>query len=250
MILYFSGTGNTRFVTQHIASLLGDNVCDIASAPTLSLADDEPIGLVFPVYAWGLPQIVRDYIVDYLAPRVNASRYVWAVMTCGDDIGYADRVLSRALGRRVSAVWSVPMPNTYVSLPGFDVDPAEVAAHKVQDTLLRLPEITRCISQGQSCIDVCRGAVPWLKTYVLRPLFNRFLLTDKYFRANNACVSCGICARQCPKSDIILVDGRPHWGQSDCTGCLRCYHHCPHRAIDWGTFTVGKGQKHPLDTYK
>lgn len=204
------------------------------------LVDHEPLGIVFPVYAWGLPRIVEDFLKDFKV----GDRYVWTVMTCGDDMGYADEVLAKVLGRNVNAAYSVRMPNTYVCLPGFDVDPVELAQGKVNETEARLPQIAADIKTREECTEITRGAAPWLKTYVLRPLFNRFLVTDKYFKAKtSACSSCGLCAKQCPVKDIIITSGKPQWQNSHCTGCLRCYHKCPRRAIDWGGFTQGKGQK-------
>jgi NAD-dependent dihydropyrimidine dehydrogenase PreA subunit len=38
-----------------------------------------------------------------------------------------------------------------------------------------------------------------------------------------------------------MKDGLPQW-QSDCSGCLACYHVCPHHAINFGKMTQKKGQ--------
>lgn len=241
MILYFSGTGNSLGVAQRMAEMLDEelycmesSVCDIRT-----LNDGESLGIVFPVYAWGLPNIV----CEFLTKMTLGETYVWTVMTCGDDMGYADEVLERVIGRHVDATFSVSMPNTYVCLPGFDVDSQELANKKTTDTERRLPHIAEIIRERKSAKEVTRGGTPWLKTYVLRPVFNSFLVTDKYFHTNANCTSCGLCAKQCPVADIVMHDGHPSWQHKNCTGCLRCYHHCPHRAIEWGRYTLGKGQK-------
>ena len=241
MILYFSGTGNSLSVAEKLKTLLHEQTYCMEKSPRglPSLADGEALGLVFPVYAWGLPRIVTDFLCE-----VNVGdRYVWAVMTCGDDMGYADSVLERVLRRKLNAAFSVQMPNTYVCLPGFDVDSPELAARKLDATGKLLPAIAESISAKEDCRKLTRGGTPWLKTYVLRPLFNRFLVTDKYFHASADCTSCGLCARQCPLGDIGMASDRPSWKHHNCTGCLRCYHNCPKRAIEWGSFTKGKGQK-------
>lgn len=246
MILYFSGTGNSAYVAQQLAARIGQTATDIVGLDAPSLAEDEPLGLVFPVYAWGLPRIFRNFLRHSLRPILGHRRYVWAVMTCGDDMGYADRELCAALGRKPDAVASVQMPNTYVCLPGFDVDAPALAANKVETTLLRLQGLAQSIIQKEKFCDIHRGAMPLTKTYVLRPLFDRFLVTDKYFRTTGDCTACTLCVRDCPMSDIEMSDGRPRWKQAACTGCLRCYHNCPKRAIEWGSFTKGKGQKKAL----
>lgn len=246
MILYFSGTGNSKHVAETLAELLGERLLSMESTcPMPAMTEDEPLGIVFPVYAWGLPKIVEDYLAD----KRLSSRFVWTAMTCGDDMGYADMVLAKLLKRPINAAYSLQMPNTYVCLPGFDVDTPELAQKKMRETEDRLPRIAERIRKQESHTELTRGALPWLKTYVLRPLFNRFLVTDKYFKPTAACTSCGLCAKQCPAKDITIVAGRPAWQHVCCTGCLRCYHSCPQRAIEWGSFTKGKGQKSTLNIH-
>lgn len=241
MILYFSGTGNSHRVAEKLGTLLHEQLYCMEKCPCdlSALEQEEPLGIVFPVYAWGLPIIVKNFL-----KQLNVGdRYVWTVMTCGDDMGFADEVLEKVLRRKLNAAFSVQMPNTYVCLPGFDVDPQELAQKKLKETDERMPGISDCIRASKSVRELTRGAAPWLKTYVLGPLFNRFLVTAKYFKATDSCNACGLCAKQCPVGDIVMNAGHPSWKNQHCTGCLRCYHNCPKRAIEWGRYTQGKGQK-------
>ena len=252
MIYYFSGTGNSEWIAKKL----------------LEIDDDESLGLVFPVYAWGVPSQVKKGIIELgkseqfelqtdtlmgLGKKVSTgSPYVYAVMTCGDDMGYTDKelsgLLSKYCGLKLSAVFSVHMPNTYVCLPGFDVDSDDIAATKIENTLARLPQIMSYIAERKETTDVHRGVFPLTKSYVLRPFFNKFLIMDKYFRvAKDRCTSCGLCVKACPKHNISLAGNvkRPVW-KGDCCGCLGCYHVCPKHAIEWGKYTKGKGQKKRL----
>ena len=242
MILFFSGTGNSRMVAERMAALLGEHTLDMSCGCRLQLRDGEPLGIVFPVYAWGVPRLVTRF----LSSLQVGNRYVWLLMTCGDDMGYADRRMDSVLHRQADAAFSVQMPNTYVCLPGFDVDSSEVARGKVRDTLERLEDIARRVRNRESCRLLTRGSMAWMKTYVLGLLFNAFLVTDRYFHTSEVCIHCGLCARNCPAHDIEMRADNPVWLHKECTGCLRCYHHCPVRAVEWGRFTAGKGQKGPL----
>ena len=242
MIYSFSGTGNSKYVAAKLSTLLGDNQKTI---PTDDIDECDVLGLVFPVYAWGLPTVVEQFIKKLHDVK---PKYTWAVITCGDDVGYTDRILSAALqkvGISLSAVFSVQMPNTYVCLPGFDVDPDEIAAKKVASTDSRIPSIVVDINEQKRVVDVVRGSMPYTKTYVLRPLFNATLVTDRYFHTNDKCTQCGLCACQCPLYNITMEEGQVSW-HGNCTGCLRCYHQCPRHAIEFSTFTKNKGQKKPL----
>ena len=90
-------------------------------------------------------------------------------------------------------------------------------------------------------VDVARGKVPRLNTYVTNPLFYGLLIGDKKFRVTNECISCGQCEELCPLGNITLEEGQPHW-HGNCTNCMACYHHCPQNAIHFGKATLGKGQ--------
>ena len=230
MFYCFSGTGNSQWVADKLQGLIKD--------------EQDVFGMVFPVYGWGIPKVVKQYIQTHLE-EISKAQYVWAVLTCGDDIGYTDQILNEALGREADLVISVHMPNTYVCLPGFDIDPANMAQAKVQETLKRLPSIADDINRREKKTDVCRGSMPWFKTYVLRSLFNRFLITDRYFHTSIHCIRCQRCVRSCPQNNITTdEDGRIVWKHENCTGCLRCYHRCPCHAIRFGIFTKNKGQHH------
>ena len=138
------------------------------------------------------------------------------------------------------------MPNTYVSLPGFDVDDKEVEQMKIRNATERIKFIGHEIElrTQMKTFNCHEGAFPILKTYIIRPLFNAFLMSPQYFQASGACVSCGICEKKCPTKNIKIKE-KPHWG-TKCTHCLACYHACPLHAIQYGKRTTNKGQYQPL----
>lgn len=242
MIYYFSGTGNSKYVANKLGELMKDEVREI---PCCEIDKDcESLGIVFPVYAWGLPKVIDEFIGSL---RGVKAKYVWTVMTCGDDMGFADKVMRRGLvknGLKLDAAFSVQMPNTYVCLPGFDIDSDDVARKKVEDTDKKLHLIAEKVGKKETTTDVHRGVMPFTKTYILRPLFNSTLVTDKYFKTNADCNKCGKCAKECPLKNIVLTDKAhsPEW-KGLCTGCLRCYHQCPQHALHFGSMTNNKGQK-------
>lgn len=243
MIYYFSGTGNSRFVAQQLVPLVHDTAANINEAID---KEGETLGLVFPVYSWGLPMAMEAFIRNTLPSLIHDNTYIYCVMTCGDDMGYADKVLDKLLKTychcSLSAAFSVHMPNTYVCLPGFDVDRPEIALRKVDETRALLPKIATAIRGRQHTKMLHRGAFPWLKTYAIRPLFNRFLVTDRYLCAiPDWCTRCKQCVRHCPLHNISMTDNSPKW-HGHCTGCLACYHVCPNHAIHFGKQTKEKGQ--------
>ena len=248
MIYYFSGTGNSRAVALRLAALLHDTAVEMtATHETDKPTDgaDACMGLVFPVYAWGPPLFVEKWLRSD-AFRPASGSYVYVVCTCGDDVGRTDRLTDRLLqskGCRLSAAFSIAMPNTYVALPGFDVDDEATVRHKLEAAGPRLERVATAIRRRERNVcDVKPGAFPWIKSHVLRPFFNRVLTDDARFRAGAGCVGCGACAKACPMGNIRPdAEGRPTW-QHRCTMCLACYHACPQGCIGYGPFSRGKGR--------
>ena len=244
MIYYFSGTGNSREIAERIAKATKDYAVGITYSLDYIPESTKSLGFVFPVYAWGIPKIMIDFVQQLQISQIPP--YVFMVCTCGDDIGLTHQEFIKLLQKkhlRVDAIWSVIMPNTYISLPGFDIDTTSVAKQKIVAAQERVLEICDKINQQERhIVDVKLGDYPWLKSKVLRPLFNVLLTGDKQFSVNKDCIHCGICANVCPKCNInYSSDGRPYWN-GDCADCLACYHSCPQHAINYGPFTSHKGQ--------
>lgn len=259
MILYFSGTGNTRHVAHKLAELLGDTARALTSdelrhpaAASLDTSDSR-IVWAFPVYSWGIPPVVEEYIRNVRAASAVAEATHHMVVTCGDDTGYTDRQWRRLMklrGWKAGMAFSVQMPNTYVLMKGFDVDSPEVEAAKLAAAPDRLRRIASTITGGSDAIPederLVRGGWPWVKSAIIRPWFKRYAMSPRPFGTNGGCTSCGLCARSCPMANITMQsdargEKRPSWGPA-CALCLRCYHICPRRAVTYGRATDGKGQ--------
>lgn len=255
MIFYFSGTGNSAWVARQLAEGQNEELLSIAMEIDRNKAYKLKEGFVFPVYAWGPPKIVLRFIHQL---KLDKPGYLFFVCTCGDDTGRTAQIFSSAVTRKgwqCVAGYSVTMPNTYVSLPGFDVDDKDIETQKVQNAVARVRFINEEItSRAQMKQYNCHeGVLPFTKSYLLRPLFNAFLMSPKPFHATEACIGCKKCEKVCPVGNITVTD-RPVWG-GNCTQCLACYHVCPVHAVEYGKMTGKKGQykgrllKDSIDTH-
>lgn len=246
MIYYYSATGNTRFAAKYLGEKLHETAVDILKGATdVPIPEEEPIGIMFPIYCWGVPPVVTQFLEKYLLARISKERYVWACCTCGDEAGTAMRHLGRTFGkncgRNADALWSLTMPNTYVLLPGFDIDSEEVERSKLAHAPARLDEIADMIcSRATGVYDVKEGSVPRLRSAVF-PVFEKWGVNTKWWHVSDACIGCGKCEAVCPAGNIVMSAGRPKWGD-DCFSCCSCYHCCPVKAISYASFTKNKSQ--------
>lgn len=248
MIFWFSGTGNTAYVARELGRMLSTETYSLVSADLsqIDFASNDNIGLVFPVYSWGVPPIVLrfvDRLVESAGDRLSG-KAIWTVMTCGDETARAPEMLRRKLrsyNLDLAGGWSVVMPNNYVLLPGFDVDDDATERRKLGDAPARIKSIASKIGAEVWEEDYVRGSMARLKTAVVYPLFKRWGVFTSRWHATDECVSCGRCASACPVGNIEMRDGRPVWGR-DCTSCVACYHVCPKHAVEYGRATLRKGQ--------
>ncbi len=238
MIYYFSGTGNSKWAAKLLAKELNEEVLDIAAffknPGHIQIRAQETLGIVFPVYAWGPPQIVKRFLT-YLT--IEPGAFCYAVCTCGDDAGGAVAYLKKRL--RLNSGYSLQMPNNYIVL--YDVDDEQTQRRKLDTAKARIPQIAANIREKKPVFEVHTGRLPALKTALAYPLFSAFAMTPKPFHAEETCTSCGLCAHICPTGNIAIVDGKPVWGNA-CEQCTGCIHRCPARAIQYGRYTKNKGR--------
>ena len=252
MIYYFSGTRNSRYAAMRIGGIIGEEVRFIPDIDSytekIDISKDKSVGFVFPVYAWGVPPIVMDFIErlpEAFAEEIrNNGIPVWCVATCGDETGMAVEMLRKGLRKRgieLKGAWSLIMPNVYMLLPGFGTDSKEVETRKLSEAVGRIEHISGCINNGEWMEDVHLGPWPRVKSAIVYPLFKRWGVDTKKWHYTEACVGCGKCAGACPVGNISMTTGRPKWG-ADCTSCCACFHVCPTRGAQYGKVTKKAGQ--------
>ena len=248
MILWYSGCGNSRFVADTLSRELGDdNMVFIPEAArhgtVLEFAPNDVLGIVFPVYSWSVPKLVSEFL---RTARIKGKpSYIFAACTCGDETGLTIKHLKKDLGKQNLALdtfFSFQMPETYVNLPGFKLDTPDNALRKINATKSSLEDTVALIKQhAKGNFDHLKGGSSFLKSNILKPLFYGLLITDRKFRVSDACIGCGLCAKNCPLQNITIENDRPKWN-GHCTNCMSCYHRCPKNAINFGKATLGKGQ--------
>jgi Pyruvate/2-oxoacid:ferredoxin oxidoreductase delta subunit len=192
------------------------------------------IGLVFPVYAWGMPRMMAEF-----AERLNIKKeqYVFAVATCGGTMGGTLRQLQHILrrkGRELHAGFAVKDASNS-SMKAVPVQMLvrwfgrKTQARPVHD---RIGEIVTTIRQRQRhAPETSAMAASVLGTTLLHnTVMNVFKTSDKDFWVNENCTQCGTCARICPRQNVTLERNGVTWHQN-CEFCLGCLNWCPQAAI-------------------
>jgi len=243
VIYWFSGTGNSLVVAMDLAKALGDTaLIPIARIINHDIQSSEKIGVVFPVYAFGLPVIVRRFLQQ--AP-VASAKYIYTVATMGGLAGAVHqeaRTLLAKRGATLASGWSIVMPGNYPVLSG--PPPAEKQARLFEKAQQRVNEIAAKISAEVMGIhEDTRAPLGWFLAPIHKPALNRFPESDTNFVAGKNCKHCALCAKVCPVENIRMAEGNPVW-MHHCEQCMACLQWCPVQAIEFGKSTVGKTRYH------
>ena len=241
MIIFFTGTGNSRIIAEKIAEVTGDEIINsfepIRNRTYINYHSDRPWVFVAPTYAWRIPKLFEEFLRK---SQFEGNDKAYFVMTCGDDIGNAAGYLKKICDEKklsFMGVKEVIMPENYTAMfPVPDKRETERivaagihSAEKIAEKILKEERI------GRDSVSVADR----IKSTIVNGPFYAFCVKAKAFHAEDSCVGCGHCEKVCPLVNIKMVDGKPCWGEV-CTHCMACINSCPEKAIEYGKKSQGK----------
>jgi ferredoxin/flavodoxin len=246
VIYYFSGTGNSLKVAKDLSSKLGSTelikICSNTADQSCN-AGYKKVGIVFPVYYYGLPLMVREFVKNL---KLDPSTYVYTVATCGGSVGCAVKQLKDILsnnGVPMSSAFTVVMPDNYQVM-------YSPPSTEKQNKLFKLE--TEKIAYMAEFIKKSEATPFEEKNSIFAKVLGGMLSRnfkpqnkDKNFWANSSCNGCGICSKVCPASNISMKEDKPQW-LHQCEHCLACMQWCPKQALQYKKGTIGRERyRHP-----
>ena len=230
IIALHAGTGNSLYIAKQIPNAEIHFISEFLSGEYELPEDTERLGIVFPVYCWGLPYPVREFIKNYLGNRDNSSLgYVFGIASCGAFPLYTLHDLSHSLsevGIALSYGASVKLPDAYLPLKKKAVSDEET---KKQAEAIREKLAAIIDDVENEKIAIPRRGPGWriirmLSKTAMQPRENAALVV------NDKCTGCGTCASICPMGNITIDNSKPLFGDR-CISCFACYHRCPESGI-------------------
>lgn len=247
-LYYFSATGNSLHFARKLASKLKPcKLCSMADAIQKSTvsSSSQRIGLVFPVYAWGAPRIVMDFIEKL---NLSDTAYIFAVATCMGIPAKTLPSVQKALKKKGSDLNA-----------GFVIQ-AECSSlmkkNMLDKIVIGLDQKRKRLQTGEKRINEIVSTIQTQKKHkpeTSSPTANMFgILFHSYginffktasgdFQVSDDCRGCGTCVRVCPRGNIVLKEGRPLFSK-DCEMCHACVQWCPGFAITHPSFQPGAPQ--------
>lgn len=243
MIIYFTGTGNSRFVAEAIADRLNDETVDalryIKSGNGDDFSSDKPFIFVFPVYLSTAPAIFRRFIK---ASTFKGCKDAYFIPTCAGTAGSVPNAMSDLCKESDSLIFKgskkVIMPQNYIAY--FNMSDKAQQDACIENCIPVINSICDTITKGNVLDDSPTSGFEYAVTKLVEVLYNSSFTKTKSFRVTDNCSHCGNCSRLCPTNSIEMKDGNPVWIKKLCIHCMACINSCPAAAIEYGNHTVGK----------
>lgn len=243
MILYFTGTGNSKYVADFLADKLQDEVVSLndmlKNDLPLVVESEKPYVWVAPIYAWRFPDAV-----DELFRKIyfKGSRTVYFVATMGGDSGNCQKICQKRMkdkGMIFGGFADVIMPDNYFG--GFNIKDENEMIDIVKAAHPTLLKIAETIKAGHTLNIREKSSAAFLKSGIVNHSFNKYMLSNIKYSVNENCTGCGKCQKICPTNNIKMLLGRPEFSDR-CMSCYACLHRCPEKAINLGKRTENKSR--------
>lgn len=241
MILYFTGTGNSRFVAERIATSTGDEAINISkyikehTRPTFT--DTGVYVFVAPCYVSTTAMAMFDFINDASFPEGIRAYFV---ITSASYMGAAPATngyISKKKGFLYMGTENIIMPQNYIT--HFKTKTNEENQKIVSDSLPDIDRISSLISSGKPFRPAKLFFGELALTNIVCAIYYKLFMSTRKFHVTDKCISCKKCVRDCPLGNISFDGSGPVWGRN-CTHCMACINLCPGSAIEYGRSTQGK----------
>ena len=237
-LYYFSGTGNTKYISHLLKKHLNteEDSCTVSSIEYYIKNKIKPnvqydmIGIGYPVYSFNAAKIMMDFIKTM--PEGNDKK-VFIYQTAGADSGlnYAAGIdVKKGLtdrGYEVISEYIFEMPSNFMTTQN-DKQLKEMFRKTNREVKLAaewlLSGIPHHLKHGPLTALVQK--LGKLEQFGDHRIGKKFHVTDD-------CNNCGICLRNCPRDNIFKKKGKITFDK-DCMLCFRCIYNCPENAISTG----------------
>ena len=233
VILYFSGTGNSKYVAEWFSAHMDAACHSIEEEVDFSrmILTSETIAFCYPIYVSRVPEIMRNFAQKYKDALKGKSVIIFCtqVLFSGDG-ARAFAALFPTGHVHVQYAEHFLMPNNISNLFFLPPIKEERAKTYAQKAARKMEIVCQDIKDGRI---KKRGFSPGsrvlgaMQAVFLRP--TEKLAKRKIF-IHKDCDRCGLCVNICPMDNLFLAEeqiGHRH----DCTMCYRCVNRCPKKAI-------------------
>ncbi len=234
VIIYFSGTGNSKYIAQLFANKM--NIKSYSIEENVNFADvfksNSTIGFCFPTYGSIVPRIMREFVEKHMSLLNGKKIFIFCtqLMFSGDGARAFTDLLHDV---KVKVIYAehFNMPNNICNTNIFKITNGEENKKYLINAERKMNVVCKNIRYGKV---VKRGFNTFSKWLGLIQGSSFPKIEQKNLgsvKVNKDCISCGVCVKLCPMKNLEL-NGDTVVHKENCTLCYRCVNACPKKAIN------------------
>mgnify|MGYP002629255081 CR=1 FL=1 len=250
LIIYYSGTGNAKRVSEWIGAKATEErihaiivpFWKFLKEPLPDLTGNTLIGFCSATHGFNLPHSFLKLIFrfrafpgsDVFIINTRAGMKISKLFIPGLS-GLAQILPAMVLwlkGYHVRAMRPVDLPSNWISLhPGLKKEVVESMVVRWKSKIDKLSgDLFKRKSSYWTALVTLPVDILLLPIAIGYELIGRYIIAKSFF-ATDKCNDCHLCLKACPTKSIILKDQRPFW-KLTCESCMHCMNFCPQRAIE------------------
>ncbi len=236
IIVYFSGTGNTKFVAMQMKHYFEDQgvSVDIHSIEDdFKIKDDLYDFVVFgsPKYYEYTPYFFQNWLknnVPVFKKATPAIVYLTGVAPTKTSFNSEEAIL-RNKNCNVVISKTIRMPNNYL-VSFFRPTTSEDNSAYTFEASTCSKKIVASFLKGEVSKEKVRPVTAHLCKDVSKYYGKRTGRAARHFSADDTCIQCGLCIKSCPTKNITLNNNQISFSDK-CIMCTRCINICPNNSI-------------------
>ncbi|MCK5050260.1 MAG: EFR1 family ferrodoxin [Candidatus Cloacimonetes bacterium] len=254
VLLYFSGTGNTKLISEEIQKRLEKDhhkvdLISIESLDKIKKLDlkNKIVGIGFPVYKFTYPHIMENIFPIFKGKKEVTPFFLYCSYTRfeADSLHNFAQKLEKMAFRLIAKESFKSPSNGIASMKSSDSYEYSSVMFFEDNITDKLDQFTNEIIDNSFKYQNKDFRIKHRGNFLdsLRLKIVKDIERTKYPKLEidrEKCNVCGLCAKNCPESNLIKMnDNIKIVDDFACLHCLRCMHHCPQFAISFGKLTEG-----------
>lgn len=248
LLIYYSGTGNTKYLTLKLVPKLEKEGFEVdiyrinpLKLETLDLSKYDLVGVGYPIYGLNLPGIVHKF---FKKQHFIKDQRVFVFKNSGET--WRENNSSSLVLRKIIKRHKARLTNEYHFMMPYNI-------HFRYDEKLIKEMLVMDEKLLQILVKEIVDEIPNIKKYTFHNnFFNRLLrltyiggnINVRFYKVNKEkCIKCGLCVKGCQMKNIYFNKKGNIAFHHKCLMCMYCTLNCPKDAIKMGLFNSWKVNK-------
>ncbi len=213
---YFSPTGNTEYLARYLSEQLSCSCISYDQQPQC-----EHLIIMSSIHAFRMSNTMLKNIEK--VKKVSILAIGCHTSSINDAAGIAYINYANKHNVEIGVYEILAMPLNFVKK-------FEVAYGKriVQESLVQIKDIAKKILSNHTTKPVVSNGVKRISSiHHFESLMVKLFGLELH--ANNQCIQCGLCVKECPQKNIVMH--KKVKIKCNCMLCMRCIYRCPTKAI-------------------